>query len=411
MKHRTLTLLLLLLLSTAAFVCPRLPASAAVAKPDPDPQGQRRRRTTRRRAPSSARAPQVDYSKFSHTIPQHHQAACDSCHTTPSANWAQVRERDAAFPDITDYPEHASCLNCHRRQFFTGARPAICSVCHTVVSPRAGARFPFENPKDSFDKSQKAKSRPSEFGLNFPHDLHQDVMARLLTPKTEGVDGVSFVRASLARQQAAANVDSCSICHQTYHQPSKPGAGNAATPAPAATPAAGFTYQDGMFKTTPVGHDSCFNCHWKDGGERPLASDCAGCHKLLPTGVAARPTVAKDADMQIAAKAGITDPFIIRKLLRRDSATFPHDDDNHKKIGCTSCHINISAISLLDERTIKVPILTCGGSGCHINQRPKKILNEEVEKRQADANFQCAKCHVNYGRQPIPKSHSDAVSK
>lgn len=397
MKHRTLTLATLLLLASAAFVCPRFVTSAAGAKSEPEPQQRRGR------APAAAR-PAVDYTKFSHRVAQHQQEACDSCHKTPSANWTQARDKDSAFPDITDYPEHASCINCHRQQFFRGARPAICAVCHTTVSPRTGGRFPFENPASAFAKSEKSKGNQSEFGLNFPHDRHQDVMARFMPSFKE--EGVSLLRASFEPQGEKKAVDSCSICHQTYQQQNKAGA------KPAATPAAGaLVLEDGTFKTTPSGHESCFNCHWREGGEKPLASDCAGCHKLLPQGKTAASPHGKDADAQTAAKAGITDPFIIRKLLRRDSATFSHDEDKHKSRGCTSCHINITAINLLDEKTIRVPILTCGSSACHINQKPKKILNEEVSKREADPTFQCTKCHINFGKDKVPKSHLDAVSK
>jgi hypothetical protein len=322
-----------------------------------------------------------------------------------------VRDRDAAFPDITDYPEHASCLNCHRNQFFNGARPVICSVCHNVVSPRSGTRHPFENPGGPFARSEKGKTRPSEFTLNFPHDLHQDVMARQ-SPSPTDEEGVRFVRASLAQEPARKEKpNSCSICHETYRQHTGQGAANPSeTPVAAANGAA--TLPDGLLKTTPTGHDSCFNCHWQEGGEKPLSSDCAGCHKLLTPGKAIAPPVGKDADPQLAAKAGFTDPFIVSKLLRRETVTFAHDEENHKGIDCASCHVNIPSINVLDANTLKVPILSCGGgSSCHVSARPKKILNEEVDKRVADASFQCVKCHVNLGKEKVPKSHLDAVGK
>jgi len=400
MKPRTLTLVTLLLLASAAFVCTRL--AAAVAKAEPEPQ----RRTRTRRPARAAARPSVDYTKFSHRVAQH-QAACDSCHKSPTANWQQARDKDSAFPDITDYPEHASCLSCHRQQFFRGARPAICSVCHTVVSPRAGARFPFENPAEAFTKSEKSKGLQTEFSLNFPHDRHQDVMARFM-PSFES-ESARVVRASFEPQGEKRPIDSCSICHQTYAPPGKPAPQPAATTGAAA--AATALPVEGVFKTTPTSHASCFNCHWQEGGERPLSSDCAGCHKLLPQGRALPQPKGKDADAQVAAKAGITDPLIIAKLLRRDTATFAHEDDHHKVRGCTACHINITGLSLLDERTLKVPILTCGGSGCHINPKPKRVLNDEIGKREADPAFQCTKCHINYGKSPVPKSHLDAVSK
>ncbi|MBV8859914.1 MAG: hypothetical protein JOZ02_23485 [Acidobacteria bacterium] len=397
MKRRTLTLALLLTAAIAGVVYVSSSVSAGA---------QRRRATTRRSAP--APRARVDYTNFTHSTPAHRKDSCASCHQSPSDNWAQARERDAAFPDITDYPEHASCLNCHRQQFFRGARPAICTVCHTVVSPRSGARFPFANPAEAFARSEKGRASTSEFAVIFPHDVHQDVMAR--APSLDE-NRVRFVRAAFAQEQPVpSKPNSCSVCHETYVKPGQA----AATPAPAdANAAAGVpTLPAGLLKTTPTGHASCFNCHWQDGGEKPLSTDCAGCHKLLPQGSPRPELKGKDADTQLAARAGFTDPFIVRKLLRRDSVIFAHEEERHREIDCATCHTRIPALSTLDETTLKVPILSCGaGSSCHIGAKPKRILNEEVDKKLADPNFQCVKCHFNLGREKPPRSHLDATGK
>jgi hypothetical protein len=321
-----------------------------------------------------------------------------------------VRDASSAFPDITDYPEHDSCLSCHRQQFFRGARPAICTVCHTVVSPRAGGRFPFANPAAAFARSEKGKAQVSEFAINFPHDLHQDVMARA---PSRDAGGVRFASAAFAQEQPKpAKPNSCSVCHETYA--AQPVA--ATTPAPADAKAgagAGMpALPAGLLKTTPTGHDSCFNCHWQEGGEKPLSNDCAGCHKPLPKGGERPALKGKDADAQFAARAGFTDPFIVSKLLRRDSVVFAHEEERHREIDCATCHTRIPALSTLDEMTLKVPILSCGaGSSCHVGAKPKKILNEEVDKKLADPNFQCVKCHFNLGREKPPKSHLEATGK
>jgi hypothetical protein len=406
MKQRKLTLALLTLAAAAAFFCwPRLTAPAAGAAA-PEPQTRRRRPAQRRRAPAR-RAPRVDYTKFSHSTAAHRKDSCDSCHKSPSANWAQVRARDAAFPDITDYPEHASCLNCHRQQFFNGARPPICSVCHTVVSPRAGERHPFANPTEAFADSPK--TRPEEFALVFPHDLHQDVMAR---GHADGSDAPRFVRAAFAQDAPQKEKpNSCSVCHQTFMQPARAAAAPATPDAKAGAGAGTPTVSEGLLKTTPTGHDSCFNCHWQDGGEKPFSSDCAGCHKLLPQPIAPAPAAAKDADAQFAARAGFADPFLVKKLLRRDTVLFSHENGSHKPLDCMACHVKITSFDVLDEKTIKVPILTCGGSGCHIDARTKKWLNQEVGQKTADPNCRSTKCHVNLGAQKAPQSHLDAVGK
>ena len=76
------------------------------------------------------------------------------------------RKIGPAFPDIKDYPDHDACVSCHRPQFFKGARPPICSVCHSKTSPRDEARFAFRNPASKL-----------QFTIEFPHDRHQDVIA------------------------------------------------------------------------------------------------------------------------------------------------------------------------------------------------------------------------------------------
>lgn len=416
MKHRTATLSILILLASVVFICPRLSSSAAGASAEPDPQ----RRTQQRRRPAARataqRRPRVDYTKFNHRTPKHQQA-CDSCHTIPTPNWTRVRAGEEAFPDVADYPDHPSCVNCHRNEFFRGARPVICTVCHTNVSPRDGTRHPFQNPEEGFTKAlKKPRTDGTQFAINFPHDRHQDVMARL--PQLRGFEmGVAFVPASFARQAPQKRIDSCSICHETY-QPQGDSPEAFVVKPPADLPAGSFWLKKGTFKTTPSGHASCFNCHWQEGGERPLSTDCAGCHKLLPAGKTGVfvPRDHVDADVKTAAAMGVTDQAIVNKWLRRDSATFNHGHSKHEPLGCTACHINITAINTLDQKTLKVPILTCGGggTGCHIKATaPKKILNIEVDKKTADTAFQCAKCHVNFGKvakEEIPKSHLDAVS-
>jgi hypothetical protein len=171
------------------------------------------------------RRPAIDYSKFSHATPKH-QAACDSCHKVPTKDWTKV----SAFPDVTDYPGHDACVSCHRPQFFKGARPPICSVCHSKTSPRDDARFAFRNPATKL-----------QFDTEFPHDKHQDVIALSRRPQTL----IAFAHA------ASQNYNNCTICHAS---------------------------RTATFKAAPADHGSCFNCHWKS--QEPVAANCNGCHKL-----------------------------------------------------------------------------------------------------------------------------------
>jgi hypothetical protein len=419
MKHRTATLAAFLLLSACAvFAYASLTSEAAsrrVASPEPQRRA-RQRQQQRRRAPA-ARAPRVDYSKFTHRTAAH-QRSCDSCHTSPTPNWSRARAGEAAFPDVTDYPEHESCMNCHRQQFFVGARPVICSVCHTNVSPRDGTRHPFRNPPEGFEAGAGKKPRPaSEFATVFPHDRHQDVMARLATPPEPSRD-FGFVRASFAAPQGTPKkaVDSCTICHQTF-QPQGDLKEEFVIPAPADLPknalgVGAFWMKKGTLKTTPTSHASCFNCHWQDGGEQPLSSNCAGCHKLVPPGAVAsalKPARA-DADLDHASAKGVADKEMLAHWARRKSATFRHEEGSHLTVGCTSCHINITAVNRLDADTLDVPIQTCSATACHgARTGVKSIIFKEVEQRKKPdgASYQCIKCHLGYGKEPTPPSHSN----
>lgn len=180
------------------------------------------------------RRPAIDYSQFSHAT-QKHQAACSTCHKPPTRDWTKV----SSFPDIADYPDHDACVSCHRPQFFRGARPPICSVCHSKTSPRDDVRYAFRNPASKL-----------QFNIEFPHDKHQDAIAML-----------RFAHA----QQGYNN---CTICH-----------GSRTT----------------TFKAVPTDHASCFNCHWKS--QEPVATNCNGCHKRSTT-----PYVIADAPKRISAK-------------------------------------------------------------------------------------------------------------
>src|SRR5215208_2069738 len=55
--------------------------------------------------------PRTQYSDFSHTTHVNEEKlACGSCHKFPTGNWKELRKGDAAFRDVTEYPEHKTCL-------------------------------------------------------------------------------------------------------------------------------------------------------------------------------------------------------------------------------------------------------------------------------------------------------------
>jgi len=352
----------------------------------------------------------VDYSRFSHvTHVTTQKLACDSCHKFPTKNWKDVRKGDAAFPDVAEFPEHASCINCHRAQFFARERPApaICSNCHVGVTPKDTARFIFPSLGDVIDATRKRRDTESEFVVNFPHELHMDAIGQNHVPARGGV--VSFVHAGFQKEKPKEESDpkNCVICHQT-HQPLGDSSEEYVTKPPKGLGDA-FWLKKGTFKTVPVSHAPCSSCHNTEAGIEPVPSKCEVCHKLLP----AR-DVAADFDLKLAANMGITDQTTLARWRRRaSSGTFPHEGGMHPTLSCTSCH-NIPTMNTAELKTLKVSVKSCGGAeGCHITATSDEggALNFEMDQRKAKADFQCTKCHLVFGSQPMPPSHVAALAK
>ena len=272
---------------------------------------------------------QIDYSKFSHSTKQH-QAECKTCHVVPTKDWTRLSK----FPDTVDYPDHDACVSCHRRQFFKSARPPICSVCHEKTGPREAARYAFRNPASRL-----------QFTIEFPHDKHQDVIARLFRPR----ERVQLAHAAPQQQ----NYNNCTICH-----------------APATR----------TFKASPADHGSCFNCHWKS--QPPVATDCKGCHKLSAS---------------YSAAAGPP----------RISAKFIHEGGGEKQnhvLECTACHINITKAATLRGLKPDVPITAC--TECHNKDGLRQDVSKELAAIDKNRAFVCAYCHVSkVGSLDPPASH------
>jgi hypothetical protein len=324
-----------------------------------------------------------------------------------------VRKADEPFPDVTEYPEHSSCLNCHRQQFFARERPApsICSVCHVNVTPRNTVRHPFPSLGVAFLVSKAGRNFISDFGVNFPHEMHMDIIGLNAPPETERTP--LFLRAAFQQEtggstaSASQSSDSCSTCHQTY-QPQGKSDEEFMTKRPKDLPDDAFWLKKGIFKTTPTGHATCFTCHSQDADIKPAPSDCATCHKL-PATVSLVPLRA-DFDSKLASKMGITDQTILQKWRRRDSSgAFRHEI--HTDVKCITCH-QVSVMNTLDPKTFKVTVQSCGGEGCHITATADEggILNFEVDKKSADQKFQCAKCHIVFGTERVPETHLKALA-
>ena len=347
----------------------------------------------RRRAaqPRTATRP-AKYSAFPHDT-KAHQIECASCHKFPSANWNKVRSGNAAFADITDYPKHESCLNCHKQQFFRGTPPMICSICHINPGPRDSSRHPFPNPREIFDLSKKGKTAETDFAILFPHDKHIEIVTAR--------SGETSFRNVVFRASRTAE-ESCSVCHVTF-QPQGTSDDENVTKPPADL-GDGFWLKRGTFKTKPTGHTTCFTCHSQDSGIVPAPTDCATCHKIR------QPLRPADFDEKIAARVGVSDRVTLDSWRRRDSSgKFRHEFVAHSELSCDTCH-NVQKMDTTDAATKRVTISSC--AVCHVTATADDggALNFEADARKANPAFQCTKCHLVFGQRPMPPSHAAALA-
>ena len=289
-------------------------------------------------------------------------------------NWAGTR----GFPDVADYPNHDSCLSCHRQQFFAGPKPAICAVCHSNVSPRGDARFAFP-----------LKSRKTEFQTIFKHDLHQDIIAANDPPNLlDQIAPAHLVNAVFNLPDDKADdrpqFNNCAICHATaaaipkinVRQPQSFLGLVAAAHKDSFAPTAEF------FKTAPENHASCFNCHYQN--LPPTKNDCAKCHRL-------------------------TTAHFEPNFVARTSLKFNHEQPNHNNKDCTTCHLRITQNNDLRlMRDADVPVLTCSTSSCHAGKLKEEIASRNDSLDAKKAVFECAYCHTSpIGAYQIPLSHEN----
>jgi hypothetical protein len=332
---------------------------------------QTRPRTPPARSKQTATTAAAKYSVFLHSSDKHKGLACNACHKIPTA-WAAKRD----FPDVADFPDHDSCVRCHRQQFFTrqafsGSGPTICTVCHLRAAPRDDARFAFGKPNNSSQVLKPKEER--QFTIEFPHDIHQNVIASL-----QSWPRITFKHASFSEplDEQKPDYNNCSICHATNNSP---------IDRPAVRGADSFEPARGTFKTTPATHDACFNCHWKN--QKPAGADCSGCHKPAAT-------------------------FVLPIYPKRISARFSHEGGKGEHVlECTTCHINITRAGSLRGLTPDVPIAAC--TACHKDSRkttyPKAVTIEE-EFEQFKRTGACTYCHTaDVGKKKAPASHDAAA--
>jgi LSD1 subclass zinc finger protein len=342
--------------ATIAILAPSLFFFGSISLVGVGVSAQKQRPKRRVDRPAVTRPTTLYYSRFSHST-QKHQGACNTCHRVPTDNWKKVR----AFPDVADYPGHDACVGCHRPQFFKGAKPVICSICHAKVSPREDERFPFRN-----------LASPRQFFIEFPHDKHQDVIASLFRRLPQQgpslFQRVSFTSSSFTADEKTKHYNNCEICHGL--RTNAP-----ATPSPGWVDA--FVPDAAAFQATPRSHAECFTCHWKS--QQPTNDNCGGCHKL------------KDK------------PYYLLDTPVRLSMKFRHAREQHVA-ECTTCHINITKATTSRGLKPDVPITSC--TECHNKDGLRLDVSKELEALDKNRDFVCSYCHTSdIGRRDPPSSH------
>ena len=336
---------------------------------------QTRRRAPARRPPAQTQAPRgsaAKYSAFLHSSDKHKSLECNACHKVPTT-WTANRP----FPDVADFPDHDACVRCHRLQFFTrqatiGTGPAICTVCHLRAAPREDRRFAFGKPNSA---NQTAKPKDErQFKIDFPHDKHQNVIARWHRLQSVSVRSHHRIK-SETQDDKKPDYNNCSLCHVTDRSLTA-----VALPRPGADPATLHP-----FKSMPRTHDACFECHWK--AQQPIGANCAGCHKPSET-------------------------FVASLAVKRISAKFAHEGGKGEHIlECTTCHINITRASTLRGLTPDVPIDAC--AACHRDSKLTtypKAVTIETELEQFKKTGNCTYCHTeDVGKKKPPPSHESSV--
>ena len=232
--------------------------------------------------------------------------------------------------------------------------------------------------------------------MAFPHDKHIEIVSG----HSNGAG--PFINAAFTSRRRLAAEESCSVCHKTAN-PLGNSKDEYLTPPPAKLGEA-FWLKKGTFKTAPIGHTTCFACHSADTGILPAPQTCSACHTLKP------PMPPADFDAKLAATMAIPDKVTRDTWARRESAgTFPHEHFAHADLSCSTCH-NVLTIKTEDPTTRKVSISSC--ATCHVTPTSDDggALNYEMDARKKSAAFQCTKCHITFGKLPIPDSHVKALA-
>jgi hypothetical protein len=375
----------------------------------------RQRQQQPRRLPVS-RSNTAKYSSFNHhthgrdsDYASARHLNCDNCHVIFSAAEPD-RIADSHKPAIArGYPYHDSCFACHEREIYRGDRPAICTVCHTRVSPRATAQDVYAQFPKQLDISLR------QFPGYFPHAPHRQVIIAKNGQAASDHNRASIIPISLSgwreRSPFVLKRVTCDACHATDERP----------PEPIAVAGVEESFKPGTFKRSPAApaaHATCFaaGCHWETDEPKPKRDDCAGCH-LTPQDFGQ-----KRLNLLLPLSAVWFKEWPAN-WPKRVSMKFRHESEDHKDEACKTCHTLIMQKPTLDIPD--VPIASCAQSACHIKPTAKTSITKEMSREDEDifegrnnnplsteGKHTCTGCHTPViGSAPPPCSHYVALGE
>ncbi len=95
---------------------------------------------------------------------------------------------------------------------------------------------------------------------------------------------------------------------------------------------------------------------------------------------------------------------------RESAGAFRHEFFAHVELSCSTCH-NVLTMNTADPVTRKVSIASCATCHATATSDDGGALNYEVDSRKTNPAFQCVKCHITFGKLPIPESHIKAIAE
>lgn len=215
--------------------------------------------------------PQADYSRFTHTNPQHARLPCLLCH-----------KRETNSPRPVRSVGHTPCSGCHTEQFADASSP-ICTVCH--ANPQSAAVKPFPRLRSfnmTFDhaKHSRGGARPAS-GCAACHTPEGRNGVALSIPAGLSAHTTCFRCHTPGSQSGGQDISSCNTCHRL--------GGYRRTPESAQAFRVGFSHAEHARKGL-----SCDDCHAVRAGvgagrqvtspqplmhhASPRARSCMSCH-------------------------------------------------------------------------------------------------------------------------------------